>query len=255
MSRRAQLALDVASHGTRHVASEARCTAPLTEGVNKFYSYWVSTRPDEADSRSDQVGDEIRERLLSAAARVFAREGYEGTKILDVVREAGLSTGAVYGRFRSKNDLLRAAIVEQAGEVAHVGEPGKTRVADLIARMGQATTGALSDKEAVRLEAFVASRREPEIAHAIAEASRALRMSMQPLVEAATDDGTVAGDIDPEAVVFFVRTVGLGLLLQRAAGLPVPDSDAWRALVERVVDSFGAKTASVRTTTKGASKS
>jgi AcrR family transcriptional regulator len=222
---------------------------------NKLYSPPVSTRPaTDASVSSDETEDAIRDRLLSATARVFAQHGYEGTRILDIVREAGLSTGAVYGRFRSKNDLLRAAIVEQAGDVAHLGERGMTRVADLIARMGQATTGELSDREAVRLEAFVASRREPEIAQAIAEASSALRASMQPLVEAAALDGTVATDIDPEAVVFFVRTVGLGLLLQRAAGLPVPDSDAWSTLVERVVDSFGDNAASSRRASKGASQ-
>ena len=33
------------------------------------------------------------------------------TKILGIVREARLSTGAIYSRFRSKNDLLRAAVI------------------------------------------------------------------------------------------------------------------------------------------------
>jgi AcrR family transcriptional regulator len=213
-------------------------------------------RPSTAatDSPSAEAEDVLRDRLLSAAARIFARQGYEGTKILDIVQEAGLSTGAVYGRFRSKNDLLRAAIVEQADDVAHLGDPGLTRVADLIARMGQETTGHLSDQEAVRLEAFVASRREPEIAQAINEASDALRTAMQPLVEAATADGTVASDIDPEAVIFFVRTVGLGLLLQRAAGLPRPDPEAWSTLIERVVESFGNKAAPTERTTKGVSQ-
>jgi AcrR family transcriptional regulator len=189
-------------------------------------------RPDEPD-------DVLRSRLLQAAAQVFARQGYEGTKIMDIVREAGLSTGAVYGRFRSKNELLRAAIIEQAGHVAHVDESGITRVADVIARMGRHTTGALSTEESVRLEAFVVARREPEIAQAIKDASATSRHSMQPLVDAATKDGTVAADIDPEAVLFFLRTVGLGLLLQRSAGLPGPDPRAWRTLVRRVVDSFG----------------
>ena len=51
--------------------------------------------------------DELREQQPARCRAVFARQGYEGTKIADIVREAGLSTGAVYGRFRSKNDLLR----------------------------------------------------------------------------------------------------------------------------------------------------
>lgn len=226
--------------------------AGLDPSLNKFYSQSMTVDPvAAADGPLDEVDGAVSDRLLSAAARVFARQGYEGTRIMDIVREAGLSTGAVYGRFKSKNDLLRAAIVEQAGDVAHLGGPGVTRVADLIARMGQATTGPLSDREAVRLEAFVAARREPEIAQAIAEASWALRTSMQPLVEAAAADGTVAGDIDAEAVIFFVRTVGLGLLLQRAAGLPAPEAEAWSTLVDRVVESFGARTISTDRANEG----
>ena len=227
----------------------------LDRRLNKFYSPSVNVGPEaQAEALSGVADDAIRERLLAAAASVFARQGYEGTKILDIVREAGLSTGAVYGRFRSKSDLLREAIVEQARDVAHLGQSGGTRVADLITQLGRVTSGELSNVEAVRLEAFVAARREPEIAQAIAEASVAQRTSMQPLVEVATVDGTVAGDIDPEAVVFFIRTVGLGLLLQRAAGLPVPDPEAWSVLVERVVDSFGDKTTSAKTATKGGSQ-
>ena len=77
---------------------------------------------------------------------------------MDIVREAGLSTGAVYGRFRSKNDLLRAAVLERTVQVARLGDPGIARVADLLARMGRVKTGPLSDDEAVRLEAFVTAR-------------------------------------------------------------------------------------------------
>ncbi len=205
----------------------------------------------ETDGDAGQADDAVGVRLLDAAARVFARQGYEGTKIMDVVREAGLSTGAVYGRFRSKNDLLRAAIIHQAGHVAHLGDPDTVRVAQLITRMGRRTSGELTTEESLRLEAFVAARRQPEIAAAIVDASVTLRESMQPLVEAATTDGTVAGDIDPEAVIFFVRTVALGLLLQRAAGLPGPDRRAWSNLLNRVVDSFGDGIPSQRQSSEG----
>jgi AcrR family transcriptional regulator len=181
----------------------------------------------------------VHQRLLDATARVFARQGYAGTKIMDIVREAGLSTGAVYGRFRSKNDLLRAAILERTLRVARLGDPGITRVADLLARMGQVTSGPLSDDEAVRLEAFVAARREPEVAQAITDAIERGREVTEPLVAAAVADGTLAPDVDPEAVVFYMRSVGLGLLLQRAAGVPAPDPNAWKSLLARLIGSMG----------------
>ena len=64
--------------------------------------------------------------LLPLAVRVRS-------KIMDIVRESGLSTGAVYGRFRSKNDLLREAIVTASAGVARLGTEDVDRVGDLIA--------------------------------------------------------------------------------------------------------------------------
>ena len=190
----------------------------------------------------DEAGtsDAVRDQLLAATVRVFAREGYSGTKIQDIIREAGLSTGAVYGRFRNKDHLLREAVTTRSAVVGHVGLPSGGRVADLIERVARVTSRPLGDDEAVRLEAFVTARRQPEVASAVAEAQAEWRSAVQPLVEAAVADGTVAPGVDPDAVLYFVRTMALGLLMQRAAGLPSPDSDGWADLVRRIVASFGA---------------
>ena len=199
----------------------------------------VSAPEDGTVRAPGPAGDELRERLLRAAAAVFARQGYDGTKIMDIVRESGLSTGAVYGRFRSKNDLLREAIVTRSSSAARLGADGIDRVADLIAAGVAHPDRPLGDTEALRLEAYVTARREPEVAQALAEANAAFRERMAPLAVAARRDGTVDDDIDPEAVVFLVRILHLGLLLHRGTGLPGPDEAAWQALVERLVASFG----------------
>jgi AcrR family transcriptional regulator len=183
--------------------------------------------------------DELRERLLRAAAAVFARQGYDGTKIMDIVRESGLSTGAVYGRFRSKNDLLREAIVTHSARTARVGTE-VDRVADLITAVATRTGGPLSDAEALRLEAYVTARREPEVAAALDESYHVFRQRLAPLVAEAQVDGTVGEDVDADAVLFLVRILNLGLLLHRGSGLPGPDADSWQALVDRIVASFGA---------------
>jgi AcrR family transcriptional regulator len=193
----------------------------------------ATAAPDAADP------DELRERLLRAAAAVFARQGYDGTKIMDVVRESGLSTGAVYGRFRSKNDLLREAIVTRSSHAARLGDEGIERVADLIAAIATCTDAPLTDAEALRLEAYGTARREPEVAAALADANARYRARVKPLAEAARRDGTIAPDVDPDAVAFLVRILNLGLLLHRGSGLPGPDEASWQALVERLVASFG----------------
>src|SRR5690606_16767669 len=47
---------------------------------------------------------------VSLAADLFATRGYLQTSIRDIAREADLTTGAIYGHFRNKADLLAEAI-------------------------------------------------------------------------------------------------------------------------------------------------
>ncbi len=56
----------------------------------------------------DQVA-ENRQRLLDAAARLFRERGFDGVTVADVAKEAGLTHGAFYGHFASKEDLIAQA--------------------------------------------------------------------------------------------------------------------------------------------------
>lgn len=49
-----------------------------------------------------------REAILAAARNVFARNGFGGTTIVDVAREAGVAAGTVYLYYASKTDLFAA---------------------------------------------------------------------------------------------------------------------------------------------------
>ncbi len=57
-------------------------------------------------------GDRTRQALLQAAVVRFAREGYRGTSVADVCRDAGLSTTASYPYFANKEALFVAAVDE-----------------------------------------------------------------------------------------------------------------------------------------------
>src|SRR3954468_4384412 len=58
----------------------------------------------------DGPTDLTRDRLIDAAASVFAEKGYDRAGVQEISRRAGLTTGAIYGRFRGKAELLQAAI-------------------------------------------------------------------------------------------------------------------------------------------------
>lgn len=187
--------------------------------------------------RSTSPPDDVRDRLVDAAAEVFARDGYDGARIQDIVRSAGLTTGAVYGRFRGKGELLHEAVVTRAVPREPIEAVGK--VADLVEATARLDGGELSRRDALLLETYVAARREAEVADAITDANERWIAATAPLVEAALTDGTIDDDVDPAAVLYLVRVLRLGLLLQRGAGIPSPDPEAWQALMHRVVASFG----------------
>ncbi|MEU9605772.1 helix-turn-helix domain-containing protein [Streptomyces sp. NPDC048057] len=57
---------------------------------------------------SQQHLDARRRQILDGAARCFARNGFHATSMQDVLSEVGLSAGAVYRYFRSKDELIEA---------------------------------------------------------------------------------------------------------------------------------------------------
>jgi AcrR family transcriptional regulator len=81
-------------------------------------------------------GQEVRERIVSAALRVFGERGFHGATIADVVRESGLSVGAIYTYFKGKEDLFLATCDLASGR--GLGElaarlPAGTSVAERLA--------------------------------------------------------------------------------------------------------------------------
>lgn len=57
-------------------------------------------------------GQRTRSKILEAAGRVFARDGYVEARMLDIAREAGLSTGGLYRYFDNKTEVFAALIAD-----------------------------------------------------------------------------------------------------------------------------------------------
>ena len=58
---------------------------------------------------SDSYLETKRQQLLDAAITCFARNGFSETTIEDICREAGVSHGALYRHFKSKEDIIEAS--------------------------------------------------------------------------------------------------------------------------------------------------
>ena len=60
-------------------------------------------------------GQRTRQAILDAASRVFTRDGYVDSRMMDVAAEAGLSLGGLYRYFENKEDLF-ASVIEDLHE-------------------------------------------------------------------------------------------------------------------------------------------
>ncbi|PIF25993.1 TetR family transcriptional regulator [Acidovorax sp. 56] len=59
-----------------------------------------------------------RERIVNAAAKAIRRSGYDGTGVADIMKEAGLTHGAFYAHFESREAMLAEA-ADRAGAEAN----------------------------------------------------------------------------------------------------------------------------------------
>jgi TetR/AcrR family transcriptional repressor of nem operon len=60
------------------------------------------------------------ERIVSVAARAIRRSGYSGTGVADIMKEAGLTHGAFYAHFESREAMLAEAAARACAEAASV---------------------------------------------------------------------------------------------------------------------------------------
>lgn len=188
-------------------------------------------------------GDPTRDRLIEAAAAVFAEKGYDGAGVQEIARRAGFTTGAIYGRFRGKADLLFAAIEAHTTnqlEQLFADHRFEGRATDILTTVGShLLTDPFDDGQALLLEAFVAARRDAEVAELMRDLLHQRTTTFAALVEDAKASGLVVDELDTEAVVRFCHAVGFGFLLFGAIDLQLPQPGPWEQLIAQLVRALG----------------
>lgn len=166
---------------------------------------------------------EVRDRIIAAAVRVFGEKGYHSSTIADVVRESGLSVGAIYTHFSGKDELIRLSCDQIA-----------TRGLDELAeRLAPATTTAARLAIAIRLyvetiddyagapgqvslvQAWAEADREPGVREMLAARRERLAGAGQMLLRQGVISGELPPWVDVDAVTRGFLALLDGLMLQR----------------------------------------
>lgn len=191
--------------------------------------------------------EQTRQELLEAAARVFAREGYDGASIADITAEAGLSSGVIYSNYGSKAELFVATVresahrdffslagLEQISDISNYPDATKLLTSTII-RVGSEYGRGHLGQGSLLLEAIVASKRHAGIAELITSWMAQGQELLGALVQQAQDEGVVDSELSSAAISRLLIVNALGELLASALDLPRVDDAEWARLLERFV--------------------
>lgn len=187
--------------------------------------------------------DPIRERLVDAATEVFAERGYEGARVGDIARRAGLTTGAIYSNFSGKAQLLAEAIAAQSShELRGMLSLLLTEKSsgERLAIMGRLMLrGPALPAQSLVLDAVAASRRDPDIAQELRHHLEAGGQRFARLIDDAKAEGSIDPALSTDVIVRFCLTLIFGSVTMKAIGFPAPDQDDWTTLIDRLTAALG----------------
>lgn len=199
---------------------------------------------------------EVRDRIIKAAVRVFGDNGYHSSTIGDIVRESGLSVGAIYSHFSGKAELIRLSCDQVAtrglDELATRLTPATTtaeRLAIAIQVYVETIDSTTQEPGQITLvQAWAEADREPGVREMLTARRERLAGVGQLLIRGGVASGELPEWLDVDAVTRGFLALLDGLLLQRIeAGQTYRPADLERratAILELILAS-GARQAGV----------
>ena len=191
-------------------------------------------------ARGPDRAETTRRHILDVAARAFARGGYAGASLNDLVRESGVTKGGFYFHFPSKEALALAVVREKQEQWAEEVMAAAGRHAAAIDQLA-AMPAALVDL----YEADPSARAVPRLTVELSEDAR-LAPDMRPMLKMWVDltasvmrraqaEGAIRDDVDAAAAA--EGAVGAFLGLEQMAAIDVQGGDL-RRRVERFANLY-----------------
>ncbi|MFF4248664.1 TetR/AcrR family transcriptional regulator [Streptomyces sp. NPDC001822] len=171
--------------------------------------------------------DARRRQILAGAARCFARNGFHGTSMQDVLKEVGLSAGAVYRYFAGKDDLIAAIADDAFGGIRHAFEDAaeitppptpdvllgrvlRTFLAGQLYGMERRTCAALI------VQVWAEALRSDRLSKAFGDGYAGMRVGWAKLVEAYRAAGLMHADVSADDVARTMIATAQGFMVQEA---------------------------------------
>ena len=181
-----------------------------------------ATPPTPARTRPRK--DEVRARVLQAAAEVFAERGFAGASLDQVAAAAGFTKGAVYSNFAGKDELFLALMADEATRRVDAVEEAMRTTTDLPGVLA-AVSAELSRRDVawqlLFLEFWQRAVRDPDVRRAFVASRRDLRARVEGVVAGFLAEHPARAGWDAGALTVVLIALSHGLALE---ALPDPDA-------------------------------
>jgi AcrR family transcriptional regulator len=179
-----------------------------------------------------------RSQIMNAAIEELSRKGYNAASVSDICREAGVSKGAFYHHFPSKQALFLAIMQDWlrgidtqlfAKRIPEKSVPQS--IQDMGSTLGvifQAASGQLP----MFMEFMVQASRDEEVWKAVIAPYRQYQKSFSGLINEGKKEGSFRADVDVEEAAWVLISLAVGILLQ---GIVDPGAADWEKVTTKGV--------------------
>jgi AcrR family transcriptional regulator len=188
-----------------------------------------------------------RRQVLDAAEACFSRQGFHQTSMRDIVSEARLSPGAVYGYFASKADLIEAIAAERHARERELIQRarGQRDTAAILRQLARDFLGPLTKPEErtrrrVGVQIWAEALRDRRLLRLVRRGVDEPIALLAQLIRDSQAHGEISPDLEPESAARLLVAVFHGFVLQHSWD-PRLGATSHLAVIEHVIDALVAR--------------
>jgi len=162
---------------------------------------------------------ETYHKLITAAAACFAEKGFSATSVREISTRAGISQGAMYTYFKSKDELIRAIVLEEQNSALEAKDEPYSgshfdrlcrQIASCISDVGYPVTHHLW------VEIMAESARNADLQKTFISSDKIMRQGIAVIIEKGISAGEFRRDLNPEEVTVILYAFIDGLIARKA---------------------------------------
>jgi len=182
--------------------------------------------------------EETRHRILEAATNLFSKSGYEATGVAEICQVAGVSKGAFYHHFPTKQAIFMALLnsylngIDSGFSLMRQQDHDVPQVIIQMAEMAGTMFQSANVHLPIFLEFWTQAKHDPQIWEAAIAPYRRYQSYFSQMIQEGIEEGSIES-VDPQLAARVLVSLAMGLLMQ---SLFDPDITDWQVEARQSIE-------------------